>query len=185
MTDQDRYGQKLGKRFYAVRGILCSPEAGERGPLAVATYMLHHFKKQLPELKNLYGSAARAIANGGGIFGLRHELGEIERRGNGSLAATHFFDAMRRVAGDDRAPTNILKELAASGVRCVRDLTSLQRDYRDDKECQQRLAEDESKISDLYFGLLQKECGLEKQPIQRPVIRGQESLIDLVIAHQP
>ena len=91
MTDQDRYGQKLGKRFYAVRGILCSPEAGERGPLAVATYMLHHFKKQLPELKNLYGSAARAIANGGGIFGLRHELGEIERRGNGSLAATHFF----------------------------------------------------------------------------------------------
>ncbi len=185
MTDADRYARTLGKGFRSVRGTLCSTSTQDRAAAHLARYVANQFRKDVPDLRALYGRAKSALDLRNGLFGADQALEAIRRSTTGTLGAEHFTDCMQLVIDDGDRPSRILEHLADRAIESVMDCVDQQRnpnDGRTDAECQSAMRRHAAEARRELLNLFETTCGLE--PVSTPAKRAkddQKSLLDFVI----
>ena len=182
MTDEDRYGRKLGTGFEAIRGRLCSPENQESAPDAMAAYMLRHFLKEMSNFKDWITAAIRAIDTLNSFFDDVDALERMKRTTNGSLAEDHFIQSMKEVIDKRDDAREILRCVAARGVDSYRHIIKTQASYMNDTACQKAFATLAPEINRCFANRLFAKAGLA--PTVLASIRPKEdtrSLLDLPI----
>ncbi|HLI98007.1 MAG TPA: hypothetical protein VKT72_18215 [Candidatus Baltobacteraceae bacterium] len=182
MTDEDRYGRKLGKKFEAIRGRLCSSQEQDDAPDAVAAYMLRQFLLEMPQFKDRIADAVRAIEMGSSLFDDVDALNRIKRTTNGSPAEDHFIQSMREVVEERKDAREILRRLAARGIDSYGHILKNQTGYADDVACQQAFAKHAIEIERCFINRIFAKAGFA--PSMVAAIRPKEStrsLLDLQI----
>ncbi|MGA8576043.1 MAG: hypothetical protein WB609_10260 [Candidatus Cybelea sp.] len=160
MTDEDRYGRKLGKKFEAVRGCLCSPQAQDEAPDVTAAYMIKQFLKEMPDFKDFVADAVRAIESRNSFFEDVEAFERLKRTTNGSLAEAHFIQSMKEVIDERKDAREILRRLAAITVDSYGRVIKNQNGYANDVACHTAFAHHALQIEHCLINRLFAKAGL-------------------------
>lgn len=160
MTDEDRYGRKLGKKFEGIRARLCSPADQESAINAASDYMFRQFLKEIPQLADWFAKAAGSLESRNSLFEDVELLDRLKKTTNGSVAEDHFIQSMKGVIERGEDSRDILRDVAARGIDSYDHMLNNQTGYVHDTACQQAFATLSPEIQRCFTNRLLKKAGL-------------------------
>lgn len=185
MTDEDRYGRQLGRKFKAVRARLCSQETQAEAAAAAANYILGLLAKEIEDFEGLSRRLYTVIGNQLQLFGREAELDAIERSTNGSLGAQQFVEAARTVCLSGGSGHDLIQRFAGKAVDSTRECLVLRRGWRDDRECIAAFNKHAADIVQHLVQLLKRKCGIGISSAASKLPREKtESLLDFVVVRE-
>jgi len=185
MTDEDVYGKALGKRFWHLRGELCSADADPADAArAVADYIRRELGDLVPDLAERCVAAVREIAHGGTLFTGTDMFETFGRTSCDNLGTQHVAEALHRTLEEGGDGPAFFRNLAELGVAATRARLLVENSYKDDKELIEAFDRSRIDISETYTRLLAKPHDV---PLPAPHERSRvdaRDLLDFVVARR-
>jgi hypothetical protein len=187
MTDQDVYGKALGKKFRAVRGAMCAPDADPSASAATAaTYVCRELRTAVKDLSERCAAAVRQLDYGASLFAAEELQERADVEAAQSLGAQHIAEAVRRTREDNGCAADFFRHLAEQAVEATSARLATQTDYRDDDEFKSAFAAAEPRLVDACAAILASPCGLELPGgAPEPAAGGPPDLLEIVVARRP
>lgn len=161
MTDEDRYGRRLGKGFEAIRALSRLPNQEDEFSERCARYVFRLLTKEL-DLEAFAKDAAPICIGTQSLFASDDPLERLRKMSVDSVASEHAFRSLQAARQSSGGLAEMLDGLAGLSAQSLGALLSLQRDYRDDRDCQRAFAAQETEIMRKLASMLKARCGLGK-----------------------
>jgi hypothetical protein len=181
VTDRDLYATVLGKAFHGVTAILCGHDA-DAGAQAVADYVHRELRRMVKDLDGCCSGIARDLEHSGSLLGRDALQERVDRASTESIGTQHIADAVRHACEREGTPQAFFRRLAELGVDSVQTRLALQKEFRDNQDCQRKFDAVRSDVVERYERLLAAPCGIGvAAPPARARLQTGE-LLELVVA---
>lgn len=186
-SDLDRYGSRLGRRFLAVRAIICSEVGSQAAAQTLASYIAREFFRADRELGALYRQGRHlAETRSGWLPGIQDlALQRLLRGASRSLPACHIVDAVQDLLNSGTSSAaGLLERVAARALDGTEVRLHIQRDYAEDKDAHSSFAAVRHLAETELLRLLRIRLERDRQsPTDSPVRQNFDpsSLLDLVV----
>ncbi|MFZ1125998.1 MAG: hypothetical protein WAN59_12735 [Candidatus Baltobacteraceae bacterium] len=186
MTDQDVYGKALGKKFRAVRGSMCAPDADPaESAETAATYICRELRRDVKDLAERCAAAVRQLDYSASLFAADELQERADREAAQSLGAQHIAEAVRRTREDNGSAVDFFRHLAEQAVQTTSARLATQTDYRGDDEFKDAFTASEPRTVDACVRVLASPCGFEHSGVAASAAGGPADLLEIVVARRP
>ena len=178
MTDKDRYGKSLGKKWArkvgsALRAV--DPEAA-LAPEAMAQYVHAELRKHIP-LADLLAEVRSFADDQPLLFGSEEAKERFERRLRGTLGGDQLLRCIERGANHGWTYSKILRAFAETSIASTREVLVSQRGYKDDAALHDSFDKQALKATRLLHGMMLRDGGAPAPDIS---VRTTSSTTDLI-----
>jgi hypothetical protein len=136
VTDKDRYGSSLGKKWAEkVRPVLCAVDSEElQAPEVTARYIHSLLRKQVKP--DILRDIRRALKGQRGFFDGEDTRGRLDRKLTGTVGGEHLLECTVRGVRQGSEFAAIMEDFAARAIAATRTQLKAQRSFKDDAEGQ-------------------------------------------------
>lgn len=182
MTDEDRFGRKLGRGFKSVRALAGLPD----GELDFADKCARYTAKMVlkeADIAKLIGVAAAVLNGSQALFAASDPFEYLRRASVDSVPADHFFQSLLETQRCGRDVDQLLECFARRCAQSTQHLAALQSDLKDDRDLQRALSNTAPQTESRLSALFRASCGLQETP-KMETRKDQASLIEFVVVRQ-